>query len=100
MLGIHNASTPFGLKAMKCLQEKNPDKKVATRSMITFLVLNTSGVTLIATDIIGVRSKLGATSPTDLVMVTIIATIVNTILALFVDRLLWKRWRNRELKRT
>lgn len=100
MLGIHNASTPFGLKAMKCLQEKNPDKKVATRSMITFLVLNTSGVTLIATDIIGVRTKLGATSPTDLVMVTIIATIVNTILALFVDRLLWKRWRNRELKRT
>ena len=45
MLGIHNASTPFGLKAMKLMQEKNKDKKTATRSMITFLVLNTSGVT-------------------------------------------------------
>lgn len=100
MLGIHNASTPFGLKAMKCLQEKNPDKKVATRSMITFLVLNTSGVTLIATDIIGIRSKLGASSPTDLVMITIIATIVNSFLALLVDRMLWKRWKKRELKRT
>lgn len=90
MLGIHNASTPFGLKAMKCLQEQNPDKKTATRSMITFLVLNTSGVTLIATDIIGVRYSTGAGNPTDLVMVTIIATIVNTVLALLMDRFLWK----------
>ena len=49
MLGIHNASTPFGLKAMKSLNELNKDKKTASRSMITFLVLNTSGVTIIAT---------------------------------------------------
>lgn len=90
MLGIHNASTPFGLKAMKCLQEHNHDKKTATRSMITFLVLNTSGVTLIATDIIAVRFGMGASNPTDLVMVTIIATIVNTVLALLMDRFLWK----------
>ena len=90
MLGIHNASTPFGLKAMKCMQENNPDKKTATRSMITFLVLNTSGVTLIATDIIAVRSSLGSTNPTDLVLITIIATIINTTLALLMDRLLWK----------
>lgn len=95
MLGIHNASTPFGLKAMKCLQEKNPNKKVATRSMITFLVLNTSGVTLIATDILAVRLNLGASNPTDLVLITIIATIINTILALLMDRLLWKVSRKR-----
>lgn len=90
MLGIHNASTPFGLKAMKCMQEKNKNKKVATRSMITFLVLNTSGVTLIATDIIATRSMYGSSNPTDLVFITIIATIVNSILALLMDRFLWK----------
>ena len=91
MLGIHNASTPFGLKAMKLMQEKNKDKKTATRSMITFLVLNTSGVTLVATDIIAVRMMYGSSNPADLIMITIIATIVNTTLALLVDRILWKR---------
>ena len=91
MLGIHNASTPFGLKAMKLMQEKNKDKKTATRSMITFLVLNTSGVTLVATDIIAFRMRYGSSNPTDLIMITIIATIVNTTLALLVDRILWKR---------
>ena len=90
MLGIHNASTPFGLKAMKCMQDKNKDKSTATRSMITFLVLNTSGVTLVATDIIAVRSMHGASNPTDLIFITIIATIVNSILALLMDRFLWK----------
>lgn len=96
MLGIHNASTPFGLKAMKCMQEKNKNKKVASRSMITFLVLNTSGVTLVATDIIAVRSMYGSTSPTDLVFITIIATIVNTTLALLMDRFLWRLDRKNE----
>ncbi len=96
MLGIHNASTPFGLKAMKCMQEKNKDKKTATRSMITFLVLNTSGVTLVATDIIAVRSMYGSSNPTDLIFVTIIATIVNTTLALLMDRFLWKVEKRRE----
>ena len=90
MLGIHNASTPFGLKAMKCMQEKNNDKKTATRSMITFLVLNTSGVTLVATDIIAVRSMYGSSNPTDLILITIMATIINTTLALLMDRFLWR----------
>ncbi len=91
MLGIHNASTPFGLKAMKCMQEKNKDKKTATRSMITFLVLNTSGVTLIATDIIAVRSMYGSKNPTDLILITLMATTINTVLALIMDRILYKR---------
>lgn len=96
MLGIHNASTPFGLKAMKCMQEKNKDKKRATRSMITFLVLNTSGVTLVATDIIAVRSMYGGKNPTDLILVTILATIINTVLALLMDCFLWKVEKNHE----
>lgn len=91
MLGIHNASTPFGLKAMKCLQEKNKKKDTATRSMITFLVLNTSGVTLIATDILAVRMMYESKNPTELLLPTFIATLVNTILALIMDRILYKR---------
>lgn len=90
MLGIHNASTPFGLKAMKCLQEKNPKKDTATRSMITFLVLNTSGVTLIATDILAVRSLYGSAIPTMILAPTLIATLLNTTFALLADRFLWK----------
>ncbi len=96
MLGIHNASTPFGLKAMKCLQEKNPDKKVATRSMITFLVLNTGGVTLIATDIIAVRSLYGSPNPTFILLSTILATFISTSFGLLMDRLLYERSKRRE----
>lgn len=91
MLGIHNASTPFGLKAMKKMQEDNKDKETATRSMITFLVLNTSGVTLIATDIIAVRMMYNSTNPTGLIIPTIIVTIINTTLALIMDAYLYKR---------
>lgn len=91
MLGIHNASTPFGLKAMKCLQEKNPKKDTATRSMITFLVLNTSGVTLVATDILAVRMMYGSMNPAELILPTILVTITNTTLALLMDRFLYKR---------
>ena len=93
MLGIHNASTPFGLKAMKCLQEENPKKDTASKSMITFLVLNTSGVTLIATDILAVRSSMGSLNPTDLLFVTILATIINTTLALLMNAYLGRRER-------
>ncbi len=91
MLGIHNASTPFGLKAMQCLQEKNPKKDTATKSMITFLVLNTSGVTLIATDILSIRSGMGASSPTDLLFITILATVINTTLALLMNAYLGRK---------
>lgn len=91
MLGVHNAATPFGLKAMKCLQEKNPKKDTASRSMITFLVLNTSGVTLIATDILAVRMMYSSQNPTELILPTICVTIVNTVLALLMDRFLYYR---------
>lgn len=89
MLGIHNASTPFGLKAMKSLNELNDDKKTASRSMITFLVLNTSGVTIIATDIIAVRGMYGAANPSMILVSTIICTIITTIFGLVVDRIFY-----------
>ena len=89
MLGIHNASTPFGLKAMKSLNELNKNKEEASRSMITFLVLNTSGVTIIATDILAIRSMYNATNPTDILLVTIIGTIITTLVALILDRIFY-----------
>lgn len=95
MLGIHNASTPFGLKAMKALNELNKDKKTASRSMITFLVLNTSGVTIIATDIIAIRSMYGAANPTMILSTTIIATLMTTVFGLLIDRIFYKLWRKK-----
>ena len=95
MLGIHNASTPFGLKAMKSLNELNPDKKKASRSMITFLVLNTSGVTIIATDIIAIRGMYGAVNPSMILSSTITATIVTTVFGLLIDRILYRIWRKK-----
>ena len=65
-----------------------------------YVVLNTSGVTLIATDIIAVRGSLGSSNPTDLVLVTIIATIINTTLALLIDRFLWKVSRKHDIHKT
>jgi len=95
MLGIHNASTPFGLKAMKSLNELNKNKTKASRSMITFLVLNTSGVTIIATDVIAVRSMYGATNPSMILATTIVATMLGTIFGLILDRVLYKIWRKK-----
>lgn len=89
MLGIHNASTPFGLKAMKSLNELNKNKDEASRSMITFLVLNTSGVTIIATDILAIRSMYGAFNPSDILIVTVLGTIATTVVALVLDRIFY-----------
>lgn len=90
MLGIHNASTPFGLKAMKSLNELNDKKDTASRSMITFLVLNTSGVTIIATDILAIRSMYNAINPSDILIVTILGTIITTLVALILDKIFFK----------
>ena len=67
----------------------NKDKKTASRSMITFLVLNTSGVTIIATDIIAIRTKYGSLNPTAILFTTIIATISTTVFGLIVDRIFY-----------
>ena len=80
MAGLGSAATPFGLKAMKSLQSLNKKKDTATRSMITFLVLNTSGVTIIPTTIISLRLMYGSLSPTEIVLPCIIATFFMTSL--------------------
>lgn len=85
MAGLGSAATPFGLKAMAKLQELNLDKKRATSSMITFLVLNTSGVTIIPTTIISLRLMYGSLNPTIVIPACIMATIASGIGGLTLD---------------
>lgn len=83
MLGLGNASTPLGLKAMKELQTLADDDKkdTATNAMVTFLAINTSSVTLIPASTIAIMSAAGATSPTEIIGPTLVATTVSTIVA-------------------
>lgn len=95
MLGLGNAATPFGLKAMSELKRLNNDSEVASRSMITFLVINTSSVTIIPTTVISLRLMYGSTNASEIIGVTIITTFLSTILALIIDRLFYFIWRKR-----
>ncbi len=79
MLGLDNAATPLGLKAMEGLQELNPKKDTASNAMIMFLVLNTSGLTVIPISVMVYRAQLGATMPTDVFIPILIATFVATL---------------------
>ena len=79
MLGLDNAATPTGLKAMQQLQELNPKKDTATNPMIMFLVLNTSGLTIIPTTILAFRSSYGAAQPTDVFIPILLSTTVATL---------------------
>ena len=78
MLGLDNAATPLGLKAMKELQELNPKKDTATNPMIMFLVINTSGLILIPVSIMMYRAQMGAAQPTDIFIPTLLSTAIST----------------------
>ena len=85
MAGLGSAATPFGLKAMAKLQELNHDKKTATTAMITFLVLNTSGVTIIPTAILSLRLAAGSNNPTMIIPTCILATLCSSVGGLTLD---------------
>ncbi len=87
MLGLDNAATPLGLKAMEQLQELNPRKDTATNPMIMFLVLNTSGLTLIPVSIMVYRAQLGAAQPTDIFIPILLATFFSTLAGIVVTSL-------------
>ena len=84
LLGLDNAATPFGLKAMDSLQSLNPDKEKATNAQIMFLCLHASGLTLIPVSIIATRSSLNSATPTDIFLPTMIATFCATIAAMII----------------
>lgn len=85
MFGLGNAATPFGLKAMQSLQTLNKNKDTATRSMITFLVINTSGLTLVPTTIISLRTMYNSINATNIIFPCIIVTLCSTIGVLCID---------------
>ena len=93
MFGLGNAATPFGIKAMKSLQSINDKKNTASRSMITFLVLNTSGLTIVPTTIISMKMMYGSATPTDIVVPCLLSSIISTTGGLVMDRFLAKRWK-------
>ena len=95
MLGLGNAATPFGLKAMSELKRLNDGSDVASRSMITFLVINTSSVTIIPTTDIGLRLMYGSLDASEIVGVTIVTTFLSTLIALILDRLFYFTWRKK-----
>lgn len=92
MLGLGSGATPFSLKAMKSMQEENKKKDTATRSMITFLVINTASVTIIPTTVISFRSLNGSGNPTEIVGACIITTMFSCFLGLIFDRLFYHIW--------
>lgn len=87
MLGLDNAATPLGLKAMEQLQELNPKKDTATNPMIMFLVLNTSGLTLVPISILVYRAQMGAAQPTDVFVPILLATFFSTLAGVIVTSL-------------
>lgn len=93
MLGLDNAATPLGLKAMKELQEINPNKEQASNAMIMFLTLNTAGFTIIPVSIIAFRATAGALNPTDIFLPLLISTyggmIAGLILVTFLQKIKW-----------
>src|SRR3954468_17995227 len=91
MFGLGNAATPLGIKAMEELKKLNGGKPEASRSMVTFLALNTASITIIPTTVIAIRINYHSSSPTEIVVPTIIATILSAIGAILIDRYFYYR---------
>ncbi len=91
LLGLGNAATPLGIKAMEQLKVLNGGSDKASRSMITFLAINTSSLTLIPTTVIAIMMTYGSSSPTSIVGPTLIATFISSIGAILIDRYFYLR---------
>lgn len=92
LFGLSSASTPLGLKAMERLQKINPKKDTASKSMITFLVLNTTGLTLIPTTLISIRTLYKSINPTKIIVPCFLATLIATISGLVINKIVGKKY--------
>ena len=92
LFGLSSASTPLGLKAMERLQKINPKKDTASKSMITFLVLNTTGLTLIPTTLISIRTLYKSINPTKIIVPCFLATLIATISGLIINKIAGKKY--------
>jgi spore maturation protein A len=91
MFGLGNAATPLGIKAMEQLKKLNGNKDNASRSMITFLAINTASITIIPTTVIAIRMNYHSASPTDIVGPTLVTTFISAIAAILIDRYFYYR---------
>ncbi len=91
MLGLGNAATPFGIKAMQELEKLSPEKGTASDSMVLFLAINTSSVTLLPLGVITIRASAGCTDPASILIPSLLATIVSTTVAIIAAKLMAKR---------
>ncbi|MED4883962.1 nucleoside recognition domain-containing protein [Bacillus sp. FSL W8-1127] len=94
LFGLGNAATPLGIKAMEQLKKLNGGKEAASRSMITFLAINTSSITLIPTTVIAVRITYHSSSPTEIVGPTLVSTVFSAIFGILIDRYFYYRRKN------
>lgn len=94
-LGLGSAATPAGLKAMNELQKENPKKDEASEAMITFLVLNTAGVTIIPTTILAMRVMYNSQNPSEIILPAVMATALSSISGLTLDYIIRKRRKNK-----
>jgi spore maturation protein A len=95
MFGLGNAATPLGIKAMEELKKLNGGKNSASRSMVTFLAINTASITIIPTTVIAIRMTYHSVSPTEIVVPTIITTLLSAIGAILIDRYFYYRRRRK-----
>jgi spore maturation protein A len=93
MLGLNNAATPLGIKAMEELQKLNEDRETASNPMVTFMALNTSGVQLIPTTMIGVLAAAGSVNPTAIIAPSLVATFIGTVAAVLAAKFLQRFYR-------
>ena len=91
VLGLGNAATPLGLKAMKTMQKENTKKDTLTNSMMMFIVLNTASLQLIPTNVIAIRTSIGSASPTEIIFPVWIATIVAAIVGIIATKIIIKK---------
>ena len=96
ILGLGNAATPLGLKAMKSMQEENRNKDTLSDSMFMFIVLNTASIQLIPTTVIAIRNSLGSQNPTSIVFPTWISTIISALVGIFVAKIVIRLTRRKE----
>lgn len=92
LLGLGNAATPLGLKAMKTLQKENSKKDTLSNSMAMFIVLNTASLQIIPTNVIAIRSSLGSSSPSGIILHVWVATVVAALVGIIATKILMKRF--------
>lgn len=90
MIGLGNVATPMGLKAMAKLQEKNENKNKLSKTMLTFVILNTASIQLIPTSVIAIRTAANSLEPTDIVLPTILASVASVIIGILIVKILYR----------